>query len=201
MKKPARLSALFALAALLAAAFAAYWFFGKPRIDAVEGAALSGSRIVTIRGGNFGERRGGERRDGERQGKGTVLLDGQPLTNDSYVSWNSKEIIVEIPGSADSGLLRVSTPFGLSNPEIVIAEDRVPRAPGGEASAQSGPAITSAVPGEAEIGGLVEISGINFGSDIQGAGLIIIHRSPTDSLESHKAAYIAIKNLTFTNAR
>lgn len=41
----------------------------------------------------------------------------------------------------------------------------------------------------------------NFGSDIQGAGLIIIHRSPTDSLESHKAAYIAIKNLTFTNAR
>ena len=41
----------------------------------------------------------------------------------------------------------------------------------------------------------------NFGSDIQGAGLVIIHRSPTDSLESHKAAYIAIKNLTFTNAR
>lgn len=40
-----------------------------------------------------------------------------------------------------------------------------------------------------------------FGSDIQGAGLIIIHRSPTDSLASHKAAYIAIKNLTFTNAR
>lgn len=40
-----------------------------------------------------------------------------------------------------------------------------------------------------------------FGSDIQGAGLIIIHRSPTDALASHKAAYIAIKNLTFTNAR
>ena len=41
----------------------------------------------------------------------------------------------------------------------------------------------------------------NFGSDIQGSGLIIIHRSPSDALASHKAAYIAIKNLTFNNAR
>ena len=171
MKKPVRLSAFIALMALLAAAFATYWFFGKPRIDAVEGAALSGSRIVTIHGENFGERQNGERQNGERQGRGRVLLDGQPLTNASYVSWNKKEIIVEIPGSADSGLLRVSTPLGLSNPEIVIAADRVPGAASGEASAQSGPAIASVAPGEAEIGGLVEISGINFGSDIHSSAV------------------------------
>jgi hypothetical protein len=161
MRRPARLSVFLAILVVLAAAFAAYWFFGKPRIDALEGAALSGNRALTIRGENFGARRD----------KGRVLLDGQPLTNASYRSWNNKEIIVEIPGSADSGLVRVATPLGLSNPEIVIDGDRIPRALGGEASAQSGPSIASVEPGEAEIGGLVEIGGINFGSDIHGSAV------------------------------
>ncbi|MCE1195894.1 IPT/TIG domain-containing protein [bacterium] len=156
MKKPARVSAFIALLAALAAAFAIYWLFGRPRIDALEGAALSGGRTLTIRGENFGE----------RQGRGRVLLDGQPLTKLSYLFWSSKEIRAIVPGSVDSGLLRVATPFGLSNPEIVIAADRVPQAPSGEAGAQSGPVIASVDPQEAEIGGLVEIRGINFGSDI-----------------------------------
>jgi hypothetical protein len=156
MRRPVRISAFIAILVVLAAAFAAYWFFGKPRIEALEGAALSGNRALTIRGENFGEHRGG----------GRVLFDGQPLTNASYLSWSSEEIVVSLPGSADSGLVRVSTLLGLSNPEIVIAGESVPRVLGGEANAQAGPDIASVEPGEAEIGGLVEISGINFGSDI-----------------------------------
>jgi len=156
MRKPARISATILLLALLAGAFSAYWLFGRPRIDALEGASLSGTRTLTIRGEGFGERKGG----------GRVLLDGQPLTSISYISWSNKEITVLIPGSADSGIVRVSTPLGLSNPEIVIAEDRVPRAANGEESPQSGPSIASVEPAEVEIGGLVKISGINFGSDI-----------------------------------
>lgn len=161
MRKPARISAFLALPALLAAAFTAYWIFGKPRIEALDGASLSGDRRLTILGENFGE----------RQGKGRVLLDGQPLTNRSYVSWSNKKIVTRIPGSADSGLVRVSTPLGLSNPEIVITEDRVPRAAGGEANPQTGPAISSVEPKEAEIGGLVRIDGINFGSDIHSSSV------------------------------
>lgn len=41
----------------------------------------------------------------------------------------------------------------------------------------------------------------NFGADIQGSGIFKIHRAPSDDSSTHKASFIAIKNLKMVGAK
>ena len=142
---------------LTVAAAAAYWYFETPRIASVDPLAFSPGEVVAIRGRNFGSARG----------KSRVFLDSSPLTQSSYISWTDDEIKIIPPPSLDSGLLLVATPFGKSNPEIVISSAQLPGKPENAVQAAAGPSILAINPPEATIGSLVEIDGINFGSNIQ----------------------------------
>jgi len=142
---------------ILLAAASAYWLLETPRIVSIEPISFSPGGIVSIRGSGFGA----------DQGDKQVLLDSSPLTKTSYISWSDKEIKVRIPASADSGLLQVSTAFGTSNAEVIIASARLPAKPENSVRMNVGPSILAINPPEAGIGSLVEIEGINFGSNLQ----------------------------------
>ena len=157
MKRTARRRAVGILFASLAFAVSAYWFLNAPRVTSIDPIAFAPGGIVTIQGRNFGEKRGGSR----------VLLDSSPLTQTSYISWSAKKIELLLPVSLDSGILQVMTSFGASNPDIVISVGNLPLKPENAAQAASGPAIKAISPAEASIGSIVEIDGINFGSNVQ----------------------------------
>ena len=141
----------------LLAAAVAYWLLEIPRIVSLDPVSFAPGEIVSIRGRHFGA----------SQKDKHVLFDSSPLTKSSYISWSDEEIKVRIPASADSGLLQVSTMFGTSNPEMIIASARLPARPENSSRVNVGPAIRAINPVEAAIGSLVEIEGINFGSNLQ----------------------------------
>ncbi|HWR10417.1 MAG TPA: transglutaminase domain-containing protein [Rectinemataceae bacterium] len=141
----------------LAIAAASYWRLEAPRIFSVDPLAFTPGEIVVIRGQNFGAARENRR----------VLLDSSPLTQSSYISWSDDEIALRLPASVDSGLLQVIAPLGSSNAEIVIGADRLPEKPENAVQAAAGPSIMAVNPAEASVGSLVEIDGINFGSNVQ----------------------------------
>ncbi len=133
----------------------------RPSIIAIEPTSFAEGEPVFIRGTNFGE---------ERK-KGQVLLDSIALTQSSYVSWSANEIGVILPATLDSGLLQVVTFFGKSNPDIVIRRAGLPLKPSNAVQAAAGPSILAIHPPEASVGSLVEIEGINFGSNLQFSGV------------------------------
>jgi len=157
MKRKTRRSAVLALLCLVAASAIAFWLTQTPRIASIDPIAFTPGEPVTIRGRNFGAERG----------KGKVLLDLSPLTQSSYISWSDKAIVLRIPPSVDSGLLQVSRSFGTSDAEILINALRLPEKPNNPVQTAAGPSILSISPPEAAIGSLVEIRGINFGSNVQ----------------------------------
>jgi len=48
---------------------------------------------------------------------------------------------------------------------------------------------------------LTNAKAANFGAEIQGSGIIKIHRAPSDDSSTHKASFIAIKNLKMVGAK
>ena len=161
MKRAARRRATGVLFVSLALAAAAYWLLNTPHIASIDPIAFAPGGIVAIKGRNFGSARGG----------GDVLLDSSPLTQSSYISWSAEKIELLLPPSLDSGILRVVTAFGTSNPDVVISEAKLPKKPENSLQAASGPAIRAIHPAEAPIGALVEVDGINFGSNVQFSGV------------------------------
>jgi hypothetical protein len=159
MRRRARRRAAGILLLSLALAASAYWLLNSPRITSMEPVAFAPGSVLSIHGRNFGAVRG------------KVLLDSSQLTQSSYLSWTPEKIDVLLPPSLDSGILQVATSFGLSNPEIVISMANLPTKPENSMQAVSGPAIRAITPAEAVIGALVEIKGINFGSNIQFSGV------------------------------
>jgi transglutaminase-like putative cysteine protease len=128
-----------------------------PRIDSVKPIDFEPGSSVVIEGQGFGEVRG----------KRGVELDGSPLTAASYLSWTDRRIEVIIPNTVDSGLLRVHGPLGASNAEIVVSHKKTPYAASSENTVSVRPSISSVSPDEAQVGELVTIEGIGFGSDLQ----------------------------------
>lgn len=148
-------------AALLLGIGGAYYRFRLPQVERLDPSGFEPGGTILIRGRNFGA----DRRTS------FVSLDGSPLSSSSYERWSDGSIEVSIPFSVDSGLLRVATPFGRSNPAILIANSKLPKAVKAEASGAANPRILSLSAKEAEIGSLLEISGINFGLNMQFSAL------------------------------
>lgn len=157
MRRARRRRAIGLLFASLALAISAYLLLNAPRVTSIDPIAFAPGGVITIQGRNFGESRGDSR----------VLLDASPLTQTSYISWSAKKIELLLPISLDSGIIQVVTSFGASNPDIVISSANLPLKPENSAQAASGPAIKTISPAEASIGSIVEIEGINFGSNVQ----------------------------------
>ena len=128
-----------------------------PRIDSVLPTAFEPGSSVVIEGRGFGETRGMRGID----------LDGSLLTVSSYISWTDNRIEAIIPNTADSGLLKVHSPLGSSNAEIVVSRRRTPQPPTGETSVPVRPKISSVRPDSAQVGELIAIDGMGFGNNPQ----------------------------------
>lgn len=140
------------LAALLVAA-AAFAFWPRPVIRAVQPIAAAPGEAVEIRGERFGE----------AGPDALVLLDGSGLTARSIRSWSPDRIEMIMPSTVDSGFLRVRTRFGTSAPEGIIAMKAVPASPARGEAARTGPSISGITPPQAGIGDLITLQGLNFG--------------------------------------
>jgi hypothetical protein len=140
-----------------ALAFLVFFFLqSRPVLTTIEPAVFTPGQPIRLRGQNFGT----------EQGKGRLLLDGFALTESSYLSWNDEEILFSLPLSVDSGLIQVSKPLGKSKPTVVINALRLPTAPADLPHAIPGPSITEILPQESGPGALIQIRGINFGSEL-----------------------------------
>jgi len=142
-----------------------------PVIDSIKPLVFVAGEEIHVLGRNFGKK------SGNGIGKAKLLLDGAALTNSSYLAWEEHEIVFLLPSSIDSGLLQVQTSFGKSKPEVLIAQHRLPIKPAGLPHAPTGPSILSVAPQEAGVGALVEIRGINFGSEFL-ASQVLFSRNP-----------------------
>jgi transglutaminase-like putative cysteine protease len=107
---------------------------------------------VLLEGRNFGSSRGDSRID----------VDGIVPTASSYLSWSDSRIRLRLPASFDSGLLRVVTRHGRSNPKLFMNRERLPVLASGGRPGGS-PYIASISPDEGPIGSLVTLAGQGFG--------------------------------------
>jgi transglutaminase-like putative cysteine protease len=140
-------------AALAASIGVAAGTLSRPRIESLEPSLGEPGGEVALRGRNFGAVRG----------EGRVDVDGMVPTAGSYVSWADSEIRLRLPASFDSGLLRVVTRSGRSNPKLFMNRARLPVLVSGERDGGGGPRIASISPEEGTIGSLLVVSGSGFG--------------------------------------
>lgn len=151
-------SAMFAILILVGVSGVLAWQYLKvPHVNSISPSSFSQGEPVSIRGRNFGT----------KKGNAVVLFDDLPLTESAHVFWSASRIDIMVPPSADSGLLKVRTATGTSNPGIVIRASKLPVKPVASLFSSTGPIITGIRPEEPVIGGLLEIEGIHFGSNIQ----------------------------------
>jgi hypothetical protein len=99
-----------------AAGIFAYIRFNAPYIREFDAEIARPGTVIRLIGGNFGDNKGESR----------VFMDGIEPTLSSYRSWSSTTISIMIPLTMDSGLIRVVTPFGRSNPVMFLNPEFVP---------------------------------------------------------------------------
>jgi hypothetical protein len=152
---PRVMAAVLILAGL--SGFLAWQYLARPHVSSLSPSSFLQGEPVSIHGRNFGA----------EKGRSVVLFDDLPLTESAHVSWSPTRIDIRIPPSADSGLVKVQTALGTSNPGIVIRASKLPVKPAAPLFASTGPIITGIRPKEPAVGSLLEIDGIHFGSNIQ----------------------------------
>ena len=176
-----------AIAAILCLAVAALVWRSialRPRIESLDPPAAAAGTELRIRGGGFGQ--GG--------GESALLVDGAALTAKSIVSWSDTEIVFRMPAIVDSGLVAVRTGAGLSNRELFMNSAKLPVVPERMEAALSGPSIKSIVPAEGEIGTLLRVEGINFGSGGPGSSVIFTSGTPVSPLAFTTADPESVRN-------
>ncbi len=176
-----------AIAAILCLAAAALVWRSialRPRIESLDPPAAAAGTELRIRGGGFGQ--GG--------GDSALLVDGAALTAKSIVSWSDTEIVFRMPAIVDSGLVAVRTGAGLSNRELFMNSAKLPVVPERMEAALSGPSIKSIAPAEGEIGTLLRVEGINFGSGGPGSSVIFTSGTPVSPLAFTTADPESVRN-------
>jgi transglutaminase-like putative cysteine protease len=99
-----------------------------------------------------------------------ITIAGAPPTSSSYISWKDDQIAVRVPEFADAGLVYVYRGSKKSNPALFSNKASMPEQVRG-AETGSGPRITSVTPESGAVGTLVTITGSNFGSSRENAGV------------------------------
>jgi hypothetical protein len=154
----------------VAAAFAALYLVllgARPILTDIEPFVFTPGESIRLRGKNFGR----------EQGRGRILLDGYELTHSSYISWSDDEIVFSLPSSVDSGLIQVEKLPGKSKALVLINSLRLPTRPADLPYASPGPSIAEVLPQEAGPGALIQLRGINFGSELH-ASQVRFPRNP-----------------------
>ena len=155
-KYPLFRTSLYALAVALALAVLSALTFRVrkvPRIEKIDPAVGSAGDTMTISGENFGERRENS----------FVLISGSRVTSSGYVEWGDSSIRIIIPANAQDGLVYVVTEGGRSRPSFFANAAGIPvEAP--PDTKMSLPVVASVSPSSSPVGGVVTISGANFGS-------------------------------------
>ena len=129
---------------------------------------LPGS-VLVVEGKNFGDSRSGS----------SVLLAGARPTSNTYVEWTDTRISVMIPDGIGSGLVRVRTRNGESNPQLFTNRELIPVV----VSSQSRPGyphLEAAEPTKSSIGSIVTLTGLNFGPIRGNGGVIFTAIAPGD---------------------
>ena len=122
------------------------WFSQRPPVIAsVEPDRAASGQAVTVEGRFFGS-------------SGRLEIDGVTVDPSTVRRWTGELILFDMPPTARSGLLRVDTSAGRSNPVFITVEDDMP-----EAAGASVLTVDSVDPPAAAVGELVTVRGFGFG--------------------------------------
>jgi transglutaminase-like putative cysteine protease len=133
----------------------------SPEISSLEPRIGRMGDVLTIRGKRFG---------GERNESAYITIAGAAPTSSSYISWEDDLIRVRIPEFSEGGLVYVHRGTQQSNPALFSDIAGMPEPVQGTETGTS-PRITSVDPESGTVGSLITISGSNFGSSREGAGV------------------------------
>ena len=147
-----------AMAALLLVAAASFAISRcatpSPRLHALTPQVTTPGRVVSLHGRSFGRERGTS---------AVSFAGGEPRTS-AYRSWSDARIVVVVPASFASGLVRVVTPAGASNGILLTHRDDLPRPVADSPQPGSPPVVRKVSPSAAAVGEQITISGIGFGA-------------------------------------
>ncbi len=153
------------LAFLLLLLFLNVVITGKaPEIDSIEPKIGLPGEVLLIKGSHFGRERG------------RVGISGIFPVSSAYLEWSPERISVRIPEDAGSGLVYVMTSMGRSDGVLFTNKNDIPVVLRGGA-APGTPYIESVEPERAPVGGLLVISGRNFGPNRE-TGLVFFPWAP-----------------------
>ena len=152
---PGAARAMAALLLVAAASFAISRFATpSPRLHAVTPQVTTAGRVVSLQGRFFGRERG----------TGAVSFAGGEPRTSAYRSWSDERIVVVVPASFASGLVRVVTPAGASNGILLTHRDDLPRPVAGSPRPGSPPIVSAVSPSAGAVGEQITISGAGFGA-------------------------------------
>jgi hypothetical protein len=165
------LSCLFGISALVLLGALALSVIGRPRLDALVPAIGPPGQELSLSGAHFGAARG----------ESFVDADGLTPVSSAYLEWSDARIRLKLPASFDSGLVRVVTRKGRSNPKIFMNEAKLPKPiQGGATGVSGGPRIDALSPDEGTLGSLVAVSGSGFGESRGDSRLLFSWTSDTE---------------------
>ena len=139
------LAVLFAISMMAAA---------PPRLHEAAPRVTAPGRVLTLHGRFFGAERG----------TGTVTFSGRQPRTDAYRSWSDERIVVVVPASFESGLVRVVTRAGASDGLLLTYRADLPKPVAGERPPGGPPVVTSVSPAAAAVGEPITIVGAGFGA-------------------------------------
>ena len=152
---PGAARAIAALLLVAAASFAISRFATpSPRLHALTPQVTTPGRVVSLQGRFFGRERGTS---------AVSFAGGEPRTS-AYRSWSDERIVVVVPASFASGLVRVVTPAGASNGILLTHRDDLPRQVAGSPRPGSPPIVSAVSPSAGAVGEQITISGAGFGA-------------------------------------
>ena len=124
-----------------------------PIIDYISPEVAHPGSTIEIVGRYFGQQRNGA----------LVRIGGQEITRSYYLTWNDRNIVIQLPSDVLSGMLRVESGRGISNGVLLI---NATQTPGNTLADQldKRPHILRHSPQQPSVGDLVRIEGERFGT-------------------------------------
>ena len=123
-----------------------------PVISAISPQSANPGDVLTIYGQHFGT----------KKTESYVEIGGRRITASSYIDWENDRIMLKIPQNVQDGLVFVSTTNGKSEPKIFTNKNSVPVS-AKSSVVSTNPGISSIEPKTQAVGGLITITGTNFG--------------------------------------
>ena len=124
-----------------------------PVITSLTPSTGTGGEVVSLKGKYFGSQRSDS----------YVELGGNRITASDYTIWTDTEISLVLPFAISDGLMYVVTPAGRSEPVVFTNKDTMP-IPSPVDTKTTQPHIQSFSGENLTVGGIITISGNNFGS-------------------------------------